>query len=108
MGMKMISAKGSKLERTSLGTPRSDMVAADEEEGECGAEADGGGEVRKVETDVTLRIRHSELSRQGTDVNEEVEPVVDSGCGDSRVDNDVFSTLQGPDLHLLAGDLLSH
>ena len=95
-------------ENAALGSAASVVFAAEEEDWECGAEADGGDEVREVETDVTLRIRHSELSSQGADVDEEIEPVVDSGCGDSRVDNDAFSTLQGPDLHSLAGDLLSH
>ena len=95
-------------ENATLGSAASVVFAAEEEDWECGAEADGGDEVREVETDVTLRIRHSELPSQGTDVDEKVEPVVDSGRGDSRVDNDAFSTLQGPDLHPLAGDLLSH
>jgi len=49
------------------------VFVANEEDRERGEEEDGGDEVCKVETDVSLCINHGDLANQGPDVDEPVE-----------------------------------
>lgn len=93
-------------EDASLGGAPLVHVAAEVEDGERADEENGGDQEGEVETNVALGVGHAELAGKGTDVDEEVEPVVDSGGGDGRVDNDALSGLEGPDVHVLVGDLL--
>lgn len=63
------------------------------------AEEDSGDQVRQVKSHISLRVRHGELSDQSANVDEQVEPVVNPGSGDGRVDEDAFARLQRFDVH---------
>lgn len=76
-----------------------------DEDRESKHEHDGGKQEGEPETDVTLSICHGELTDQCTDVDEEVEVVVDTGQSDSGVDDDALS-LDFSDAHPGFRDLL--
>lgn len=69
------------------------------------AEQTGGQEEGEVEANVLLCIHHGKLTDQASDVDEEVEPVVDTADGDGRIDNDTLSRFESDDLHVLGGYL---
>jgi hypothetical protein len=48
------------------------------------------------------------LSSEGTGVDGEVEPVVDTLCGDSRVDDDTLARLECLDMNMLFSELLDN
>lgn len=81
------------------------VLLAEDEDRDTDDEHDGGDKVGKVETDVALSVDHTDLADQCTNVDEEVEPVVDTGNGDSRVDDDALALLR-LDAHALLGNLL--
>lgn len=54
------------------------------------------------------RIRTSNLANKGTDVDEKVEPVVDSLDSDTRIDNDTLTRLESPDMHVLLAKLFDN
>jgi hypothetical protein len=80
-------------------------LLAENENGKSHDEHDGGDQVGEPETDVSLSVNHADLTNEGTDVDEEVEPVVNTGDSDSRVNNDTLGTA-GLNAHLLLGNLL--
>lgn len=88
--------------RLGVGVP----LAAEEEHRKSDAEKKGWKHEGKIETNVALSIGHAELTDEGANVDEEVEPVVDPRSGHGGVDNDTLALLCGVDVHL-AGDLLS-
>jgi hypothetical protein len=70
-------------------------------------EHDGGNEVCEPKADVALSVNHRDLSNQCTNVDEEVEVVVDTGDGRGGVDNDALA-LHHLDAHLFLGNLLGN
>lgn len=80
-------------------------LLADNKDRQSDDEHDGGKKVSEPEADVSLSVNHANLTNQGTDVDEEVEPVVDTGDSDGGVDNDALVTT-GLHAHLLLGNLL--
>ena len=67
------------------------MLFAEDHDGETEEEEDGRDEERQVEADIAFSIDHAQLSSQGTDVDKQVEVVVDTGDGDGRVNNDTLA-----------------
>lgn len=61
---------------------------AENQDGDGEEEEDEGNQEGQVETDVTFSEDHAKLASKGTPVDEPVEPVVNTGGGDGRVDND--------------------
>ena len=51
-------------------------LLAEDQDRDGDNEHDGGDEVSKPETDITFRVNHADLTDQGTNVDEEVEPVL--------------------------------
>jgi hypothetical protein len=51
-------------------------LLAEDQDRDGNDEHDGGDEVSEPETDVTFCVNHADLTDQGTDVDEEVEPVL--------------------------------
>lgn len=70
-------------------------------------EHDSGDQISQVETDITLSVDHAKLASESTNVDEEVEVVVDAGDGDSRVNNDTLAVLL-LNAHALFRDLLGN
>lgn len=68
-------------------------VATSVEDDGAEKEGDGGKGVGEPETNVFLRVSHSDGPDEGTDVDEEVEPHVDSRGGEDRVNNDPLARL---------------
>lgn len=82
-------------------------LLAEDQDGKGNDEHDGGDQVSQPETNVSLSVNHADLTDKRTNVDEEVEPVVDAGGGDSRVNNDA-SGATGLNTHLLLGNLLGN
>jgi len=83
-----------------------EFLAVDEN-GQGDEEHDSWDQVGEPETNVTFSVDHGNLTNKGTNVDEEVEIVVDTGHGDSRIDNNTLA-LDNLDAHLLLGNLLGN
>ena len=84
------------------GTGRRDtLVALATPEHDQGAEAeqDGRKGVREPETDVKLAVNHAELAGKSTDVDEEIEVVINPRSRKVRVNNDTLASGEGLDNH---------
>lgn len=82
-------------------------LLAEDQNGKGNDEHDGRDQVSQPETNVSLSVNHANLTDKRSNVDEEVEPVVDAGGGDSRVNNDA-SGATGLNTHLLLGNLLGN
>jgi hypothetical protein len=80
---------------------------AEEENGEGDDEHDGRNEVCQPEANVALSVDHGNLTYKSTNVDEEVEVVVDAGNGRGGVDNDALA-LDRLNAHLFLGNLLGN
>jgi hypothetical protein len=89
---------------TARGTEDVELLAEDKD-GKSNDEHDGRDQVCEPETDVALSVDHADLTDKSTNVDEEVEPVVNAGNSDGGVDNDTLSAA-GLNAHLLLGNLL--
>jgi hypothetical protein len=99
-------------------------VSAEEENGQSKAKGNGWQHETQIEANITFGVNHGHLADQSADVDEEVEPgkrsaydghdqsgkyspIVNSGDGDCRIDNDPLALFLGPDVEPRGGDLLS-
>jgi len=89
---------------TARGTEDVEFLAEDKY-GEGNDEHDGGDQVGEPETNISLSVNHADLTNKSTDVDEEVEPVVNTSDSDGGVDNDTLSAAS-LNTHLLLGNLL--
>lgn len=71
-------------------------------------EDDGWQGERQPETDILLSVDHAELTNQSTDVDEQVEVVVNARLGDRWVDNDALASLESLDDQSLNWNLLDN
>ena len=83
----------SRTEHASRGRRQLVLLLAENQNGDGEQEEDEGNQEGAVETDVTFSEDHAELASEGTPVDEPVEPVVDTGGSDGRVDNDELALL---------------
>jgi len=97
---------GGAAEDGALGRHALVAAAAPEHDERAEAEEDGRQGVRQPEADVVLAVDHGQLASQSADVDEQVEVVVDTGRGGSRVDDDALAGGQRPDDHPLEIELL--
>lgn len=67
------------------------VLLADDQNRQGEQEKDRRNEVSQVEADVALGVNHTQLTRQGTDVDEQVEVVVDTSDGDGGVNDDTLA-----------------
>ncbi len=68
-------------------------------------EDDGWKGEGQPEADVLLGVDHAQLTDQSTDVDEEIEVVVNARLSDRWVDDDTLTRWQGLDLQSLDWDL---
>lgn len=76
-------------------------LAAPDHDGRAQAQHASGESVRQPETDVFLSPDHGDLTSQSSDVDEEVEPEVDTLGSKSRVNHDALTRLQSLDVEML-------
>ena len=82
-------------------------LATPEHDGGAETQHDGRKSVGQVEADVLLSPDHANLTAESTDVDEEVEPTVDSLAGDGRVDKNTLTRLEGLDVEVLLSELFN-
>lgn len=87
-----------------LGRGANVSIAADPKDNWAEEEDDGWESIREPEANIFLRVSHSDLPNQGSDIDKQIEPHVNPRSGVCRVDNDALAVLQC--LHTESGDLV--
>lgn len=95
----------SRTKNTSTGGSELVVLLAENQDRDRKHEEDERDQESEVEANVTFSEDHTKLTSQGTPVDEPVEPVVDTGGGDGRVDNDKLA-LAFLDTERVVGKLL--
>lgn len=95
-------------ENAALGWCENVNFAAKEHDGRTDAKHEGGEEIREPEADIFLRVDHGELTHKSPDVDEQVEPHVDTGGSHGGINNDPLSLLICDDFHVGKWKLFSN
>lgn len=83
----------SRSQDTTAGRRELVLALAEDQDRDGQHEEDEGNQESEVEADITFSKDHAKLTKQGTPVDEPVEPVVHAGGSDGGVDNDALALL---------------